>query len=41
MELFPQRGNLYKTRSEHNESGLPPKLTVKADVTNRQGWARS
>jgi hypothetical protein len=33
--------NLYKTRSEHNEFAMPPKVFVKADVADRQGWAIS
>ena len=28
--------NFYKTRSEHNEPAIPPKLSVKADVADRQ-----
>ena len=28
-----------QTRSEHNESAIHPKLSVKADVADRQGWA--
>ena len=33
------RVNLDKTPSEHNESAIPPKLSAKADVADRQGWA--
>jgi len=33
------RVNLDKTPSEHNESAMPPKLAVKADVGDRQRWA--
>jgi hypothetical protein len=36
-----RRVNLYKTRSKHNESAIPPKLSVKVDVADRQRWARS
>jgi hypothetical protein len=31
----------YKARIEHNESAIPPKLSVKADIADRQGWATS
>jgi hypothetical protein len=34
-------GQLYKTPSEHNESAMSPKLAVKADVGDRQGWANN
>jgi hypothetical protein len=33
--------NLDKTRSEHNESAMPPKLAVKSDVGYRRRWAIS
>jgi hypothetical protein len=29
----------YKTRTEDNESAIPSKLSIKADVTDRQGRA--
>ena len=29
-----------QTPSEHNESAMTPKLAVKADVGDRQGWAK-
>jgi hypothetical protein len=31
--------NFYKTRGEHNESAVPKKLSVKAEVFDRQGRA--
>ena len=33
------RVKMRRTRSEHNESAIPPKLAVKADVSDRQKWA--
>ena len=33
--------NFYKTRSEHNESAIPPKLSVKAEVADWQGWPQA
>src|ERR1700756_2949302 len=30
-----------KTHGEQNESAISPKLSVKAEVANRQGWATS
>ena len=30
-----------RTRSEHNDSAIPPKLAVKAEVANRRKWAIS
>ena len=30
-----------KPPSEHKESAIHPKLTVRTDVANRQGWATS
>jgi hypothetical protein len=33
--------SLYKTRSEHIESAIPPKLSVKADDADRQEWAKN
>jgi hypothetical protein len=36
-----QRVNLDKTQDEHNESALPPKLTVAADIRDRQFSAGS
>jgi len=35
------RVNLHKAPSEHIESAIPPKLAVKTDVGDRQGWATS
>jgi hypothetical protein len=31
---------LFKTSSEHNESAMASKLAVKADVADRQAWAK-
>src|SRR6516164_11108297 len=33
--------NFYKTRSEHNESAIHPKLSVKAEVADWQGWPQA
>jgi hypothetical protein len=33
---YQLRVNFYKTRSEHNVSAIPPKLSVKADVADCQ-----